>query len=55
MDNAPALVIEYTDPEEGFQGWLVMDSLAHELCAGACGCSPTDQGAVGRNGPQYDL
>jgi glutamate dehydrogenase (NAD(P)+) len=30
----PALVIEYTDPEEGFQGWLVIDSFDHNLCAG---------------------
>ncbi len=30
----PALVIEYTDPEEGFKGWLVIDSVSHNLCAG---------------------
>lgn len=32
--KSPALVIEYTDPEEGFQGWLVIDTLDHQLCAG---------------------
>lgn len=32
--RSPALVIEYTDPLEGFQGWLVVDSLDHRLCAG---------------------
>jgi len=30
----PALVIEYIDPEEGFRGWLVIDSLEHSLAAG---------------------
>ena len=30
----PALVIEYIDPEEGFRGWLVIDSLEHGLAAG---------------------
>lgn len=34
QEKAPALVIEYTDPLEGFQGWLVIDSLDHRLCAG---------------------
>ena len=33
-EKLPALVIEYTDPEEGFQGWLVIDTLDHNLCAG---------------------
>ena len=28
------LIVEYTDPIEGFKGWLVIDSLAHTLCAG---------------------
>ncbi len=28
------VIVEYTDPEEGFKGWLVIDSLAHNLCAG---------------------
>jgi len=28
------LVVEYNDPVEGFKGWLVMDALAHRLCAG---------------------
>ncbi len=27
-------VLEYTDPVEGFRGWLVMDSPTHRLCAG---------------------
>lgn len=30
----PDLIIEYTDPIEGFKGWLVIDSLVHNLCAG---------------------
>jgi len=30
----PALVVEYTDPQEGFKGWLVIDTLNHGLCAG---------------------
>jgi glutamate dehydrogenase (NAD(P)+) len=30
----PALVIEYTDPVEGFKGWLVRDRLNHRMCAG---------------------
>ena len=29
-----ALVVEYTDPVEGFKGWLVRDTLQHRLCAG---------------------
>lgn len=32
--RAPALVIEYTDAQEGFKGWLVIDTLDHRLCAG---------------------
>ncbi len=30
----PALVIEYTDPVEGFKGWLVRDRTDHRICAG---------------------
>ena len=30
----PDLIVEYTDPVEGFKGWLVIDSLVHNLCAG---------------------
>lgn len=33
-EHAPALLVEYTDPLEGFRGWLVVDSLDHRLCAG---------------------
>jgi glutamate dehydrogenase (NAD(P)+) len=29
-----ALVVEYTDPIEGFKGWFVRDTLQHRLCAG---------------------
>ena len=29
----PILVIEYTDPEEKFKGWLVINGLTHSLCA----------------------
>lgn len=39
-DKLPALVVEYTDAEEGFQGWLVRDSLVHELCAGGMRVQP---------------
>jgi glutamate dehydrogenase (NAD(P)+) len=28
------LIIEYTDPDEGFKGWLVIDSLSHRMAAG---------------------
>lgn len=31
---SPDLVVEYVDPLEGFKGWLVIDSMAHNLCAG---------------------
>ena len=34
INKEPALVIEYTDPVEGFKGWLVVDTLNHKLCAG---------------------
>ncbi len=30
----PEVVVEYTDPIEGFRGWLVIDCLTHRLCAG---------------------
>lgn len=30
----PTLLIEYTDPLEGFKGWLVMDRLQYRLSAG---------------------
>ncbi|MEJ2632836.1 MAG: Glu/Leu/Phe/Val dehydrogenase dimerization domain-containing protein [Acidihalobacter sp.] len=33
-DADPAVVIEYTDPQEGFKGWLVIDGVDHDLCAG---------------------
>ena len=33
-ENGPELVVEYLDPEEGFRGWLVIDSLAHGIAAG---------------------
>lgn len=28
------LIVEYTDPVEGFKGWLVIDSMTHRLAAG---------------------
>lgn len=31
---SPALVLEYTDQEEGFKGWWVRDRVVHRLCAG---------------------
>lgn len=39
-ERPPALVIEYTDAEEGFQGWLVIDTLDHTLCAGGMRVQP---------------
>ncbi len=30
----PELIVEYTDPLEGFKGWLVIDAFSHRLCAG---------------------
>jgi glutamate dehydrogenase (NAD(P)+) len=38
--NTPAMVIEYTDPDEGFKGWLVRDQLCHRLCAGGMRVQP---------------
>ncbi len=32
--DEPALIVEYTDPYEGFKGYLVIHSLDHKLCAG---------------------
>ncbi len=32
--TAPELIVEYTDPLEGFKGWLVIDALSHKLAAG---------------------
>ena len=40
QDKPPALVIEYTDPEEGFQGWLVRDTLTYGICAGGMRVQP---------------
>ena len=34
LKNKPELLIEYSDPIEGFKGWLAIDSLAHKICAG---------------------
>ncbi len=36
----PALVIEYTDPAEGFKGWLVRDTFCHKICAGGMRVHP---------------
>ncbi len=33
-NKKPELVVEYTDPLEGFKGWLAIDTLSHKLCAG---------------------
>lgn len=40
LNNKPELVVEYTDPQEGFKGWLVIDSMAHNLCAGGLRVQP---------------
>jgi len=34
VNAEPEVVVEYTDPVEGFKGWLVIDCLTHRLCAG---------------------
>jgi len=34
LKKRPELLIEYSDPIEGFKGWLAIDSLAHKICAG---------------------
>jgi glutamate dehydrogenase/leucine dehydrogenase len=34
IKKAPELLIEYTDPIEGFKGWLAIDKLSHKICAG---------------------
>ncbi len=39
-NNRPAQIIEYTDPLEGFKGWLVIDSLDHRICAGGMRVQP---------------
>jgi glutamate dehydrogenase (NAD(P)+) len=38
--DKPAVVIEYTDPDEGFKGWFVRDQLCHRLCAGGMRIQP---------------
>lgn len=40
QDRPPSLVIEYTDPEEGFHGWLVRDTLDFGICAGGMRVQP---------------
>lgn len=40
LEKPPALVVEYTDPMEGFRGWLVIDALDHNLCAGGLRVQP---------------
>ncbi len=34
LDKKPELIVEYTDPLEGFKGWAVIHALSHKLCAG---------------------
>ncbi|MFV9689967.1 MAG: Glu/Leu/Phe/Val dehydrogenase dimerization domain-containing protein, partial [Desulfobacteria bacterium] len=34
LNREPELIVGYTDPVEGFKGWLVIDALSHKLCAG---------------------
>ncbi len=34
LKREPEVIVEYTDPLEGFKGWLVIDALSHRLCAG---------------------
>jgi len=39
-EREPSLVIDYFDALEGFQGWLVIDTLDHSLCAGGMRVQP---------------
>ena len=34
LNKKPELIVEYTDPLEGFKGWAVIHALSHKLCAG---------------------
>ncbi len=34
LKKDPEILIEYTDPIEGFKGWLAINSLSHKICAG---------------------
>lgn len=36
----PEIVLEYTDPLEGFKGWLVIDRTVHRICAGGMRVQP---------------
>lgn len=36
----PEIIVEYTDPLEGFQGWLVIDRTSHRLAAGGMRVQP---------------
>lgn len=38
--NQACLVVEYTDPDEPFKGWLVIDGNQHALCAGGMRVQP---------------
>ena len=39
-DQEPEIVLEYTDPQEGFKGWLVIDRTIHRICAGGMRIQP---------------
>jgi glutamate dehydrogenase (NAD(P)+) len=39
-DLGPEIVLEYTDPQEGFKGWLVIDRTVHRICAGGMRVQP---------------
>ena len=32
--TTPEIIVEYTDPLEGFHGWLAIDRTVHRMCAG---------------------
>ncbi len=34
LNRKSELIVEYTDPLEGFKGWMVIHALSHNLCAG---------------------
>jgi glutamate dehydrogenase (NAD(P)+) len=39
-NSEPEVVVEYSDPLEGFKGWLVIDRTVHRICAGGMRVQP---------------
>lgn len=40
FEKPPALIVEYRDPDSGFSGWFVRDSLDNSICAGGIRVQP---------------